>query len=256
MLDRRVETYEIWAPKESLWTRWAKPVLFTQIPRNVMRRAERSQASVRWLPFVQRDTAVIVDLSGNDSIEEGMSLAHLGYRPVPLYNGVYAQSSQLPLINNIGIATALFEYAEELSTYPLRPDAPPAFLLDADRMKSPPKVPGSYDNRWCVFAQDMPSATFLLQNGIRRVVVRTDKLQDDLAKVLLRYQEAQIAILTCDGETQSPVTVTKTTRLQEFAYRFKTTLGLTRNAAGGFGGKIPEPQQANTSGGHIYYGMG
>ena len=39
--------------------------------------------------------------------------------------------------------------------------APPAFLLDSDRMKAPAPDPGRFDNRWLVFPQDFPSAAFL-----------------------------------------------------------------------------------------------
>jgi hypothetical protein len=102
------------------------------------------------------------------------------------------------------------------------------------------KEPGRYDNRWLVFPQDMPSASYMMNNGISRVVVRSDSISNDLAHILRRYQEKGIQILLCDGNVTKEVHVAAPSRFKSLFYRFIAICGLTRNAAGGFGGKIPE----------------
>jgi hypothetical protein len=108
-------------------------------------------------------------------------------------------------------------------------------------MTGNPKQPGKYDNRWSVFPQDMPSAAFLSKRGIREVIVRSDRIQDDLAHILRRYQEQGIKISMCDGTEVREITVSKPSRFKSLFYRFGVILGLRRNAAGGFGGIVPEP---------------
>ncbi len=117
-------------------------------------------------------------------------------------------------------------------------------MLDSKRMAGCGKKPGTYDNRWCVFPQDMPSAAFLLNAGIRRVIVRSARIHNDLSHILLRYQKEGIEIQLCTGQEIEKITVVKPSRFRSISYRFSVILGLTRNSAGGFGGMIPEPTQS------------
>jgi len=152
------------------------------------------------------------------------------------------------------IVNALYQGAELLASLYIRSDAPPAFLLDSNRMKGTARQPGKYDNRWCIFPQDMPSASFLLEQGILSVYVRADKVQNDLTHILRRYQEKGIRIYHIGTSgTANELTVVRPSSFQSFLYRIQAMLGLTRNAAGGFGGMVPEPTQS--SGGR-YYGIG
>jgi hypothetical protein len=63
---------------------------------------------------------------------------------------------------------------------------------------------------------------------------------EDLAHVLLRYQEAGIAILSAatDGGAE-PITIAKPNNFGRFWYRALALAGLRRNSAGGFGAVIP-----------------
>ena len=249
-MDCRLETYKIWAPPHVFWSQWAKPVLFAgasfgreTIPSLTV------LSGVPWLSVVDPRTAIIVDLPNKMGVEEGLAIAGLGYRPVPLYNGVDGPS---PAVNVHSIAAALWGGADMLRGLSIRADAPPVFLLDADRMKGTGKKPGTYDNRWCVFAQDMPSAACLLERGIDRVIVRSPVVQTDLEHVLRRYQDKGIKLSLCNGRDVNPITVTKLFQFGSLLYRAKVISGLTRNAAGGFGGKIPYPSE----GGGVYFGGG
>jgi hypothetical protein len=248
-----LEAYKVWAPDDALWTQWVKPVLF-------MRPAEMSFKALQipetaLMQSFDNQTMLIIDLPGRNGVIESLALARLGFRPVPLYNGVDGRASSM--IVEVGeIATALFDGADILTTYDISPDAPPVFMLDSNRMNGRGKQPGTYDNRWCVFPQDMPSASFLPNAGIRRVIVCSDGIQNDLSHILLRYQKENIQICLCTGagEEIREIDVVKPSGFKSLSYRFSVIMGLTRNGAGGFGGAIPEPMQSSSRG--RYYGFG
>jgi len=246
-----VERYRTWAPDRVLWTDWVKPVLFASVkfyePFNL------NIPETYWLKGFEQDTALIVDLPGSSGVEESLALARRGYRPIPLYNGVYDKSLMAVDVQNL--AMALYSGAELLKSINFRYDAPPVFMLDSRRMCNASKTPGMYDNRWCVFPQDLPSAAFLLKQKIRKVTVRTDKIQDDLSHILYRYQEAGIKIQHAGGDSENKdITVSRPSQFKSLFYRFKVIMGLSRNAAGGFGSFIPDSQYSNTGG--RYYGVG
>jgi hypothetical protein len=253
-----IETFKIWSPDNALWTGWAKPVLFAnEISNNFLADFTLKIPEVRWLSNFRQNTALIVDLPEEKGIEESLALAGIGYRPVPLYNGVYEKKASLMAVDVRTLVRALFAGAEALAAMNIRNDAPPVFMLDSRRM-SGFKTPGTYDNRWCVFPQDMPSASFLLKQKINNVIVRTDDevygstIQNDLSHILCRYQEAGIKIYHVDKNDEvKSVTVKKPSQFKSLFYRFKVISGLSRNAAGGFGSSIAEAG----SGGH-YYGYG
>ena len=234
-----VEVFKIWAPDNALWTAWAKPVSFMNLEQIAFEDLMVPQAD--WATQSDPTAAIIVDLPGKDSVLEGFALARRGYRPVPLYNGVcYSSVSTRMAVPMREIGAALFDCARELSTLRLPHDAPPVFLLDSNRMETR-ALPGDYDNRWSVFAQDMPSASYLVSKGINKVIVRSDKIRDDLEHVLYRYQSLGLMIYKQDGEDLREITVSKPSKFKSMLYRFSVIMGLKRNPAGGFGGMVPEP---------------
>ncbi len=232
-----LETYKIWAPDDALWTRWAKPVLFTRKP--TINNQNLNIPKVNWIQNMDSHTMVIVDLPGESGVTESLTLARLGYRPVPLYNGVDGQTSSV-IVKVWDIVAALYKGADELMTYDIRLNAPPVFMLDANRMTGSGKRPGTFDNRWCVFPQDMPSAAFLLKEGISRIIVRSDGIQNDLSHILHRYQDAGIDIYLCTGGDIEKKSIAKPSKYKSLSYRFKVIFGLTRNGTGGFGAMVPQ----------------
>ncbi len=244
--------YKVWAPEGAVWTDWVKPVLFAN-----MSYASTPGLSIPEVPLEQNfRQMIIVDLPGRESVEEALAFAGKGYRPVPLYNGTMGSGKMLVDVKEV--STALSAATDQLKNLALAPDLPPVFMLDSNRMKGA-KTPGFYDNRWCVFAQDMPSAGYLKRQGIEKIVVRAaGELQMDLVRVLYAYQKAGISLYTLmQGETTpKEFTAKKQHPGKALGYRLKVTLGLTRNATGGFGGKIPEPYTSSSSSGGHYYRMG
>jgi hypothetical protein len=256
--ERRL-AFQAWAPDGVVWSQWAKPVLFSREPHFNRKQPNHNQIEtpqLDWEPQPSGEAAVIIDLPAAAGVLEGLALARAGFRPVPLYNGVYGPNRLSMAVDVTDIVDALFRGAEQLESLPLRDDAPPAFLLDAARMQGTPRQQGKFDNRWCVFPQDMPSASFLLGRGIRQIYLRTDRRQNDLSHILLRYQQAGIKIFLArpSGEL-TELEVVKPSRFRSVLYRLQTMLGLTRNAAGGFGAMIPEPAQSTAyAGGHFRLG--
>jgi len=223
-----------------------------------------------WIRGADPSTAVVVDLPGAESALEGLALARLGYQPVPLYNGTpgpdNAPAPAVPLVpaglppsllsaalggasgDAVAVSTgplsqALLAGTALLATLARRPGAPPAFLLDAARDGAGRRLaPGTYDNRWCVFPQDLPSAPFLSGQGVRRVLVRAGKLSDDLRHVLCRWSEQGLRLGWYDGAAPHDITgLAKPRGYKALFYRLGVLLGLRSNAAGGFGGVIPLP---------------
>ena len=246
------DVYAIWAPEHVLWTQWAKPVLFANLSFPSV--DTLTIPTLKWIRDSNRNTMVIVDLPGKDGVAEALALAYIGYRPVPLYNGVKGPDGAM-IVDVKPLQQALQAGASILKEISIREDAPPAFILDYRRMSGNGKELGKYDNRWCVFAQDMPSASFLLRSGIGIIIVRSSEIQADLSHVLYRYQNQGIKIILSDddGFTRE-LTIVRPTRFKSLVYRCQVILGLKRNATGGFGGRIPDPYEHSAGTG--YHGIG
>jgi hypothetical protein len=248
------EMFTVWAPDNSVWSRWSKPVLFVNLPANRLQGTSTlwRDTDVHWTPS-PGSTAVVVDLPGAQSVATGIALAMKGYRPVPLYNSC---NGPAPVVNLSELMDALADGTEELKRRTLHEEAPPAFLLDSQRMTGTP-LPARFDNRWMAFPQDFPSASFLLSKGIRRVLlVSQSDRTEDLAHVFLRWQEAGIELYIknpLDGFGAKPLIVTAPSRYRSMWYRVLALVGLRRASVGGFGAVVPTPGQPGGSG---YRGFG
>lgn len=245
--------FDAWAPETSPWSQWAKPVLFAQL--KSARAAPPSDPFDVMTALPGREaTAVIVDLPAARSVHVAFAFAReRGLRPVPLYNGVQASNA---LLDNEPITDALHTYHRELLALPIDDAAPPLFMLDANRLKpTTARVPGRFDNRWMVFPQDFPSGHALKLRGITRALVVGTSLRvdDDLAHVLLRWQELGIDVFAMEdrplaqggASAPSKIVVHKPSLFRALAQRALAAAGLARNAAGGFGSIIPMPSQSS-----------
>ena len=250
MNNDNLEIFKIWAPDNVYWSQWAKPVLFANM--RVRRYGNNTLPELDWITRIDNRMAIIVDLPGYTGVLEGIALARLGYRPVPLYNGVSTPTGSPMVVPVDDIIATLNVGANDLSSMVIKPDAPPAFLLDSYRLNDRNKEPGSFDNRWCIFPQDMPSASALLNKGINRVVVRSYSINDDLAHILYRYDQQGITIYKNVGKEMRIEKIRRPHKYKQIFYRFGVILGLKRNATGGFGGMVPYPSQSSGSGYHRY----
>jgi len=201
------ELYQIWAPTEhEKWTRFAKPALFVHANGN-----SHSTVNLPSLPtglsvLEKASTAIIVDLPGAASVGGGLTLAKHGYMPVPLYNGIHEKNignleavvDNAPIIDALQAGVSTLDHARHIG---LLIDATPAFLLDSNRSQEPERL-GMYDNRWSIDIDDMPEAQYMVDAGIKRVVVWTnDKTSPDLAPILDSYQDINMEVyVLCDGK--------------------------------------------------------
>lgn len=243
------DLFQLWAPREGIWSPWAKPVLFAHLTPSMLDAEDATPsppgvADLTGVPPAD-GTAVVVDLPGEDGVAAGMALAETGYRPVPLYNACPGPAARV----DVGpILSAFVRSASRLRQLALPPAAPPAFLLDADRrLGTGPSSPGSFDNRSVSLPTDFPSASLLLNRGVRRVILISQlatRLQSDLAHTLLRWQRAGIVIDVKRADLSSPpefCTILRPGRFRSLWHALIVTAGLRRNPLGGFGGMLPEP---------------
>lgn len=255
------QLFEIWAPVEPTqagWSRWAKPVLFgsarigpvESVPERLL-----PWPDVPWAPGAADGVAVVIDVPGERAVELGVALAERGFRPVPLFNGTDAPVDDRATVRTRALVDALAEGGVTLARTVIDPEAPPVFLLDSLRgSTATPRKPGVFDNRWVVLPQDMPSAAWLMANGIAavRVVFDTDDdLATDLRHVLVRWQEAGLHIdgVHIDrGGPPTPMQVRRPRGFGVFWYAALAVLGLRQNSTGGFGGVVPQPSSAGRGG--------
>jgi hypothetical protein len=245
----REAIFAAWAPPDGVWSLWARPVLFGQMPSTTSDpplNLSWQAIDVSWAPGVGEKVVLIVDLPGKESVQTGLALAGRGYRPVPLYNGCTGPAE---VINQGPIIEALRAGTEYLASLPLA-DAPPAFLLDALRMSPSRQIrPRDFDNRWKVFPQDFPSAAFLTWRGFLRAVLLQrgrKEPREDLALVLRRWQEAGITIEAKDVAEQAPpalIRVAPPPWYRRLWLRVLEFLGLDPRPSKGFGSVVPEPHQ-------------
>ena len=240
------ECFASWAPPDVVWSQWAKPVTFTQLDRA----SGSSHEEIVWEGPETRgvpspgQTAIVVDAPGPTAARLGIALAYIGYRPVPLFNATSAADEVLDIDP---IAQRLLRGADLLRELRLGAGAPPAFLLDSQRMR-PPILPhaGKFDNRWVTLPQDFPSATFLRARGITAALVLRqgeERPDQDLLHVLRRWQEGGLQIALGDlltGGDPKPFDVPRPSLFRLAWYRMIAVLGLRRSDVGGFGGQIPQ----------------
>ena len=192
------EVYKKWTPTGKRWVDWVRPVPFIGIdsPYQVHEFIDDSIPKIFYVNNLSKDTAIIIDIEGVDSIKEGIALAHLGYRPIPIFNGTNPSIGVSSTTNNAMIEPLLVWGALELEKIVLEEDAPPVFLLDRNRLNRYKIDPSIFDNSWDIYPQDIPSPDYFLQNGITKIVVRGNQLSRDLKKVLYPYQKKNIKIYT------------------------------------------------------------
>lgn len=190
------ELYRIWAPLGKRWIEWVRPVPFVEIHEH----SKGYNYTLFEVPAVDfpeakfADAALIVDLPGAESVGMGIALAKDGYRPIPAFNGTIEQPGARTTVDNQSVGMGLIRGAVELQKIELKDDALPAFLLDSNRLHRHRIDVTVFDNSWDIYPQDMPSADYFIQNGIRKIVVIGDFLARDLKKILYDYQKKKIEI--------------------------------------------------------------
>ena len=206
----KLDAFAIWAPAESPWSRWAKPVLFAHLDQVGQAEPPPPAEPPGWMetaPDPQAHFVAVLDLPGAEGVTAGLALARRGYRPVPLYNALPRPTPHNPgptgsaapraAVDMTPVLAALRAGSAELGALNLPAGAPPVFLLDSRRGGDGRKLsPGEFDNRSVSLTTDFPSANFLLAHGLTRAfVVKTDTgPESDLAHTLRRWREGGLTL--------------------------------------------------------------
>jgi len=252
------EIFAEWSPDDSVWATWVKPVLFAHMDAATLVPANTGTAyEASWAPSIEERTAMVLDLPKDEGVRLGIALAGRGYRPVPLYNAlplpfgvpVFDSASQRPVaaVDVVPIVSALRRGADQLALLKIPREAPPVFLLDANRQGAGVRIlPDEFDNRSVCFTTDFPSANYLMTHGIKSVLlVQRERLepQADLAHVLRRWQDAGLPLQRMRIEQPTQRERFEVKRPSWYGTMFQRALaafGLRRAPGGGFGAWIPE----------------
>ena len=109
------EIYKIYAPNDTKWTEWVRPVPFVAIDTYSRKPVSNwLDRKVLFLEQYEENTAIFIDLPGKESIELGISLAHIGYRPIPLFNGTDEQKDSQATTDTYLIESSLINGATKL----------------------------------------------------------------------------------------------------------------------------------------------
>ena len=214
------EMYKVWAPAGKKWVDWVRPVPFAEMEHfekgyGSYGRADITDYQATYLEEAAKDTAIIVDLYGAESVREGMALARKGYRPIPIFNGTVEQKNSRATSDNESASYALMDYAAELAGTELPEDAPPTFLTDRNRLHRYKVEPGVFDNSWDVYHQDLPSSKYFLANNVRKIIVVGESVARDMVKILYPFQKKGIEIFLTNGYDDPKKVVLRKPSLKE-----------------------------------------
>ena len=268
------DIYETWAPADSEWSQWVKPVLFAHLPlygATTSTDAGDEEILTKYVPHNDGASALVLDLPGAMAVQMTGVLVRQRYRPIPLYNSCPPPKSwpaasddfslspepsletrllRRPAVDVQPILDVIVAITPMLQAADLPHNAPPAFLLDSKRRVAQLGYfsrPGAFDNRSVSLPTDFPSSNFLLSRGIRKVVLlqlSETSPQADLSHTLLRWQNAGISIVAValDRGAVGPqgITVRRPALFRMAFYSLLARFGLKSNPLGGFGGVLPE----------------
>ena len=211
------EIYKIYAPTGIKWTEWVRPVPFVAI--DTYNRKPISNWLDRKAIFLkqyEKDTAIFIDLPGKESIELGIGLATIGYRPIPLFNGTDEQIGSQATTNTYLIESCLINSCEKLKNISLENNANPAFLLDNSRTNRYRSKESIFDNSWDLYKQDIPTVNYFKENGIFKIIIVGNTIQRDLRKIFFEFQNAGIDFYLTDGYSTAKKVILKKTLKERF----------------------------------------
>jgi hypothetical protein len=168
--------FEAWsAPQPSPWSAYAKPTLFAALPPRTDRvfpvRASGVPATPPpRAPRLGPGTGVVLDLPGPTAVAYAAWLARdAGFQPVPLFNNWPHGAGVVRAEDVLG---ALLHYVPWVAAGRAERGtaAPPAFVLDRDRLGARAPRPNDFDNRYFHTEADLPSGATLRRHGIERLL--------------------------------------------------------------------------------------
>ena len=209
--------YKVYAPYGAKWVNWVRPVPFVAIDTyNIKLNNRWIDRKVLFLKEYKNDVAIFVDLPNEESVETGMALANLGYRPIPIFNGVNEQKGSQAIIESSIIESSLIIGGEKLKKIELDNNANPVFLLDSNRTNRYRANETIFDNSWDLYGQDIPSCEYFKNNGINKIVVVGSKIQRDLRKIFFKFQDNGFEFFLTNGYSIPQKIILKKTIKEKF----------------------------------------
>lgn len=194
------EIYKIYAPNGAKWAEWVRPVPFIAIDTyNREPIVDWVDRRVFFLKEYEQDAAIFIDLPGKESIELSIALASIGYRPIPLFNGTDEQINAQATNNTYWVECCLINGGQKLKNIFLSNNANPAFVLDSLRTNRYRAKDSIYDNSWDLYKQDIPTAEYFINSGIKKIIIVGNTIQRDLKKIFYDFQLKKIEIYLTDG---------------------------------------------------------
>lgn len=206
------EIYKIYAPNGAKWTEWVRPVPFVAIDTYSRKPiSDWIDRKIMFLKQYEKDVAIFIDLPGKESIELGISLAYIGYRPIPLFNGTDEQLCSQATTDTYLVESCLINGYEKLKKISLNNNANPSFLLDNSRTNRFRAKESIFDNSWDLYKQDIPTPQYFKENGINKIIIIGNNIQRDLKKIFFEFQNVGVEIYFTDGyHTAKKVILKKT----------------------------------------------
>jgi hypothetical protein len=193
------------------------------------------------------DVWAIVDLPGPVSVATAAWLcASAGFQPVCTFDN---WPNPAGLVHPERTLAALLRYATlmEQARRPLRPESPPLWICDRDRLGSRPGRPKEFDNRYFLDDSLLPGPELLKAAGIRQVVYfvleRNQPELADLSSYFAMLQTQGFTLLRAALEDEESL-LRRPEPFEPQRRQFRAT-GFFRSTAGGFGAPIPEPSSSS-----------
>ena len=194
------DIYKCWYKENNKWCKWIKPTLFVDLDNQILKNVvDYEIPHIYYIDKLRDDTAIIIDEDGDTSIKEGLALMNFGYVLVPLFNSPYPLPNSKSLVSNLSIATLLIWGGTILKDKTVSDVAPPVFLLDKNRLNRYHKDKSIFDNSYDIYSQDLPSSNYFKNNGIKNIILKSDKINPDLNEILNKYRKNGLNILYTNG---------------------------------------------------------
>ena len=194
------DVYKCWYKENNKWCKWIKPTLFVDLDNQILKDiVDYEIPHIFYVDKLRSDTAIIIDEDGDKTIKEGIALINFGYTLVPLFNSPYPLPKSRSLVNNSSIAALLIWGAAILKDKDVVDDAPPVFLLNSNRLNRYRKDKSLFDNSYDIYSQDLPTSNYFKNNGIKNIIVKSDKINPHLNEILNKYRKNGINILYTNG---------------------------------------------------------
>lgn len=194
------DVYKCWYKENNKWCKWIKPTLFVDLDNQILKDiVDYEIPHIYYVDKLRSDTAIIIDEDGDKTIKEGIALINFGYILVPLFNSPYPLPNSKSLVSNLSIATLLIWGGTILKDKTVSDFAPPVFLLDKNRLNRYRKDKSLFDNSYDIYSQDLPTSNYFKNNGIKNIIVKSDKINPDLNEILNKYRKNGLNILYTNG---------------------------------------------------------